>query len=73
MENVKIKVLKARVSTRDTIVGKIYDGVFLETGDAQPDTGLLCDKPMLAFSDEVGDMVHTYASSGLVEVVEGEE
>lgn len=73
MKNVKIRVVEAIGSTRDTTVGKIYEGVYLDTGELQFDPPIAVDAPMLSFIDDIGDRLYTYVTRNLVEVVEGEQ
>lgn len=74
MRDIKIRVLTANGSTCDTTVGKVYDALYLETGDRQldHDNHIVVIAPMISFIDDIGDRLYTYVTTNFVEVVEGE-
>lgn len=75
MKDIKIRVLTAEGSTRDTTVGKVYEAVYLEKGDRQlgDNNYIVVNAPMISFIDDIGDRLYTYVTTNFVEVVEGEK
>lgn len=70
MKIVKFVVINTVGSCRDTIEGKEYNGILLETGECHPTLGLRANSPALVFTDEEGDTVDTYISTGNVKILE---
>jgi len=73
MKNVRVRVVEASGSTCDTTVGKIYEGVYLDTGELQFYPPVAVNAPMLSFIDDIGDRLYTYVTTNHVEIIEGEE
>ena len=69
-KQVKLRVLKAEDITRDTTVGKVYDGWLSLRGEACPLFDFVCSEDTVSFYDDVGDECAPYLDEGLVEILE---
>lgn len=72
---VKIRILKAEGFCRDTTVDKVYQGTYFSEGEKFDGVHWLNDMTAQAntvvFTDDIGDKVEAFVSSGLYQIVSG--
>ena len=70
-KRVKLRVLKAEGVTRDTTVGKVYEGWLSLKGQDCPLFGYECHEDSVSFYDDVGDKCCSHLNECLVELITG--